>query len=54
MSKKKIIKIIAGLCAGCGIGVCIGVAAQSALTGILVGLGIGMCFAVAFSSSTDK
>ena len=54
MNKNKIFKIIAGFCAGCGIGICIGVAAENALSGILIGLGIGMCFAVAFSSNTNK
>ena len=54
MNKNKIIKIIAGLCAGCGIGLCIGVASENALTGILVGLGIGMCFAASFSANSDK
>ena len=54
MSKNKIIKIIAGLCAGCGVGICIGVAAESVISGVLVGLGIGMCFAVVFSSNINK
>ena len=54
MNKSKILKIVAGLCVGCGIGLCIGVAAESVLVGILVGLGIGMCFAVVFSSNINK
>lgn len=54
MNKSKILKIVAGFCAGGGIGLCIGVAAENVLVGTLVGLGIGMCYAVVFSSSCNK
>lgn len=50
MSKNKILKIIAGLLTGCGIGLCIGVASSNVLVGLLVGASIGLCFAVSFSS----
>lgn len=51
MTNNKIFKTIAGLCFGAGVGICVGVVTQNALSGILIGLGLGLCFSVAFNSS---
>ena len=51
MDKSKIIRTIGALCFGAGVGICIGVATQNALSGILIGLGLGLCFSVVFNSS---
>ena len=54
MDKKRILKIISGLCVGLGVGVCFGIAMDNVITGLLLGLGVGMCYAVAFTSNYDK
>ena len=54
MKNYKVLKFIASILFGTGIGICIGVATQNALPGILVGAGLSMCFAVALNSSSKK
>ena len=54
MKNYKVLKIIASILFGAGIGICIGVASQNALPGILVGIGLSMCFAVVLNSSSNK
>ena len=54
MRNNKILKLIAGLCVGLGVGVCFGAAMQNIFTGLLLGLGVGLCFAVAFTSNGSK
>ncbi|MBQ2766883.1 MAG: hypothetical protein IJF49_02265 [Clostridia bacterium] len=50
----KILKIIGGLCAGAGVGICCGVAMNNLIAGILIGLGIGICYALVFTGSSKK
>ena len=50
MKNVKIIKIVAGIIFGAGVGICVGVATQNALSGILIGLGLALCMAVSFNS----
>ena len=50
MKQSKVLKFLGGLCVGCGIGVCFGVAMNNLLTGLLLGIGVGLCYAVAFGA----
>lgn len=50
MKIKKTLKLIGGLCAGAGVGLCAGVAKDNILVGLLIGLGIGLGYAVVFGA----
>ena len=54
MENKRILKIIAGLLFGAGVGICVGVATQNVLSSILIGLGLGLCMCVALNSNKNN
>ena len=54
MKDNRVLKIIASILFGFGVGICIGVATKSVLPGILVGVGLTICFAVSLNSSNKN
>ena len=47
MKDNKVLRIIASVLFGSGVGICVGVASGSAIAGVLVGTGLALCFGVA-------
>ena len=54
MKDNRLVKIIAGLCIGAGVGICVGVATQNVLSSILIGSGLGLCMCVALNSNKNN
>lgn len=54
MKNYKVLKFIASILFGGGVGTCIGIASKNVLVGVLVGVGLFICFMVSLNFTNKK